>query len=59
MNIRDKTEKEVVNPYFSFKDFFSKGIFNRDIKLKNTILKKNSYFSVIDLECFNINMMNN
>ena len=59
MNIRDKTEKEVVNPYFSFKDSFSKGIFNRDIKLKNKILKKNSIFSVIDLECFNINMINN
>ena len=59
MNIRNKTEKEVINPYFSFKDSFSKGIFNRTIKLKKIILKKNSYFSVIDLECFNINIINN
>ena len=58
-NIRNNTEKEYVNPYFSFKDSFSKGIFNRTIKLKNLILKKNRYFSVIDLECFNINIINN
>lgn len=59
MNIRDKTEKNNCIPYFSFTNSLSEVTFNRTIKLKHRIIMKNSTFSVVDFECFNIDYLNN
>ena len=45
--------------YFSFQNSFSEVIFNKDIKLKHKYIKKNTTCSVIDLEYFNINYLDN
>ena len=59
LNIRNNKETEHSDSYFSFKNYFSEAIFNRDIKLKPKIIKKNTTLSIIDLEVFNINYLDN
>ena len=59
INIRNNKESESSEAYFSFQNYFSEAIFNRDIKLKHKYIKKNTICSVIDLECFNINYLAN
>lgn len=59
MNLRNNKTAEKHIPYFSFKNSFSEDIFNKTIKLKHRIIKKGNTFSVIDFECFNINLLDN
>ena len=59
LNIRNNKETEHSDSYFSFKNYFSEAIFNRDIKLKPKIIKKNTTLSIIYLEVFNINYLDN
>ena len=59
LNIANRQEKKYNYSYFTFKNYFSEAKFNRDIKLKKKIIKKNSTFSVVDLEVFNINYIPN
>jgi len=59
INIRNKQESHRSGSYFYFQNSFSEAIFNRNIKLKHKFIKRNTTCSVIDLECFNINYLDN
>ena len=59
INIRNKQESLKSDSYFYFQNSFAEAIFNRNIKLKHKFIKRNTTCSVIDLEYFNINYLDN
>ena len=58
LNIINNENSQRDNDFY-FQNSFSEAKFNKDIKLKHKYIKKNTTCSVIDLEYFNINYLDN
>ena len=53
-NIRNNKNNDEKEYFFFFRNSLSEGIYKKNLKFKNKFIKKNTSFSVLELECFNI-----